>query len=194
MKTAKLLCKHEGEYSTTSHTPVREYKKADEHLLSEEKSVLYNSDFFLRTKVSRYRTSTHMIPEWMDCNYYLRNRCNLYFIWEVYGMEKLSETETHNMIYLMNQKGFEYVWAIGKLINTDRKKMNSTFRISLKDQIEAWLKEDPENHEWDSPLSKKQYSSYAKYCRMWEAEELSNHIYEKIRVESVDNILKDEPK
>lgn len=140
---AKILFQHQGSSLDSNHSPLRPFVDgADEALLEKKCWRMANMDFDMPIEINEYKLVTVELPDWASAEDY----CNVCFTvnlkyYKGFGgdiawgrqwflrLVELPEALRYSCIALLRVKNFR-----------------SSFRQSLRNQLEAWLNADKPEH------------------------------------------------
>jgi hypothetical protein len=160
----RILLQHFGENSTTSKTPAAEVLSQDGDVatvrrngevetvnLKETKTCCLSFDNDMLVQESKYAVCEVDLPDWMSPAEYIRHQV----AWKWFLGFGGKPTWPRQWFYRLDKLGEYNRFAAIKLLNV--KNFRSPFRMSLRSQLEAWLK-DP-NPKYESPFSRKQWDA-----------------------------------
>jgi len=158
MKTYPILYRHMGEVSYTPRRPVAVFEGQVD--LTEQKEAILSSDDFRPIKVNRYEVKAIELPDWLDPQEWLRDP----LAWEAaLSLAEPDWPESWVRLLVDLHPEPKKRSAAAKLLKT--KNFRSEFRQSLRNQIVAWIETPPDEREYKSPLSYRQWNAITRYER-----------------------------
>lgn len=158
----RILLQQLGENATSSRDPVAEVLAQDGDTLTarsgdktftvslkEKQTCCFSSDNDMLVEVDKYAVGEVELPDWMTCSEYLRHQTDFKYYLGFGGQL----TWPRQWFFRIIRFGEYGRYAAIKLLNV--KKFRSTFRMSLRSQLEAWLNDPNPQHQ--SPFSPRQW-------------------------------------
>ena len=155
MKKVKIVYRHTGEISYTEKSPyclLPEFTGS----LEETKQCCYSSDDFRLVPVKLYEVSEIELPNWIDPEFYIREPVKYkYFKYfcDRFNVD-IDQFNQQNILDFWNMSSSEKIAAF-KLLKV--KKFRSSFRASLRQQLDKWLSDA--NRKFSSPFSRNQWNA-----------------------------------
>lgn len=181
--THTILMHHSGECSTTPHDPSRVVAEVRGNIavlddgsevdLTETKDCIHSHDDWRGVITNRYGLCTVELPEWLTPQEWCRRSIDYKYAM-ARGMD-LAWGEKWCRTFMTWRPTVQL--AAAKLLNQNRARMRSSFRISLYEQIVAFM-EDPDGSPYDSPLSPRQVGCL---IQPWEADLVDKGAYNNRR-------------
>ena len=168
--THKILLKQTGEISYTPRDPVAVYEEGSVDL-SETTNCIWSSDDWRQVSVDTWEVREITLPHWLPASEWIRSTTAWKWAWGC-GADGLPETWQRALAY-GNFSCAERL-ACAKLLKT--KSFRSEFRVSLRMQLVAWI-ERPEDREYDSPFSPRQWDKLVNQYIERDAKYLDNALY-----------------
>lgn len=164
MKTVKVLTEHRGEISYTKKDFVgiidsdgkasSNHRDVIEYDLDAKKWACYTSDDFRQIEVERFAVAEVELPDWLDPFEWLQNCIYWRYVWG-FGVGLDWPEKFQRFVYSVKNESLRY--GIVKLLATGlAERFRSNFRKSLFGQVVAWLEKEPEDRNFDFPLSPRQ--------------------------------------
>lgn len=174
MKTYQVLYQHRGENSDTPKSPVREYQDGEVDL-DEQITCCLNWDNDMLVRTDKYAVHDVTLPDWLPLQEWIRDRVHWRWLWGVGADPEWPEVWQRGLLHLETTARRR---ACVKLLKT--RKFRSDFRRSLRDQLVAWL-ETPEERQYDSPFSYRQWECLLDRWMRIEAERIDSGLYSASR-------------
>lgn len=148
-----ILFKHYGEISHTARTPVGVFEPGAVDLTA-TKTALVSSDFWAKVEVALYAVRKVDLPEFLDPAEWVADHIAWKYTWGIGVDAAWGEAHQRGLHKIRKAEGSAAAIAAVKLLKV--KKFRSSFRASLRDQLEAWLAGDSD---FASPFSPRQWSA-----------------------------------
>ncbi len=159
MKTHQILFKHFGELTYTPKSPIRPYREGDPADLSAQAQCIFSSDDFRPAHTNLYEVRPVELPDWMEPDAWILD----HMAWDRAWNQGVPRTwPAHWQVYLALHCDKLERWALLSLLTV--KNFRSDFRRSLKDQVVKWLDTPPEERQYSTPLSYKQWRALTRYA------------------------------
>lgn len=167
MKTHQILCRHTGEYSSTSKDPVAVWSGQVD--LSEKHDCILNSDDWRPVTVDKWAVREVTLPDWLSPEEWIGDWVGWKYTWGMgvdtewpeawqRALKKLDTVERLACVKLLKVKNFR-----------------SEFRQSLRAQLEQWLA--GLRPTYGSPFSPRQWEVLIQYGLKYEANAISAGLY-----------------
>jgi hypothetical protein len=154
--THAILYRHDGEEMGTPRRPVAVYTEQVD--ITETKQGILSSDDWRPVTFTKWEVRAIDLPAWLTPEEWLKDPLawqDTFAIadpdWPEHWLRWMASPDVHP-----NQRR-----AAARLLKT--KQFRSDFRASLCDQIITWLETDPEERQYPSPLSWKQWACLVKW-------------------------------
>lgn len=165
----KILFEHLGENSNTAKDPVAVWENQVD--LETEKTCCFYWDDDRPVTIKRYEVREVELPEWLPPDEWIRNRTAWKWFWGFFGCQNdLSPEASRKLAYTKMTATRRF--AMAKLLKT--KKFRSSFRASLRRQLEKWL-DGESDHE--NPFSPKQWICLVTKFDARRADQLDSQLY-----------------
>jgi hypothetical protein len=164
MKTHRVLYQQLGENATTSRDPVAVVIAQDGNEVTARSgnreftvdltatcTVCVSYDNNMLVSKDKYSVGEVELPDWLSPDEWLRNTTRWKYTWG-FGADR-SWPESWQRFVAGCGEAQKY--SVIKLLKT--KKFRSKFRASLREQLERWLDTAPEDRQYDSPFSYRQW-------------------------------------
>jgi len=184
MKKHAILFKHLGENAPTPRDPVAvvlDVQDDTARIVGENGPVeidltkkVYRCAYYDDNRlvdVLLYSVGEVELPDWMDPQEWIQNTTRWKYLWG-YGVEKDWPQAWQRWLSVCG--GPQRLAAI-KLLRT--KRFRSAFRKSLREQLEKWLTTMPEDRDYDSPFSRRQWECIVDNRTVLESKRIDAHLY-----------------
>jgi hypothetical protein len=165
--TATFLLRHNGENATTNHdlyavvvkqegdvvTARRPYSDVEFTVnITEQASRCISFDFDMLTQINLYRVAEVELPEGITPDEWITNSVKFKFLFARGADHNWGGDTLRSLLFLDGQ----YQYAAIRLLRT--KNFRSTFRQSMRQQLDQWLATSSEARQYPTPWSGKQFS------------------------------------
>lgn len=154
----KIIYTQSGSYTYSSYdTPVKVFDPmTDDEMLEKKCSQMWSSDDFRTSLVLKYEVRETELPEWLPVELFIAR--SWYSIDKWHSIFDAPDLETAEWLLTLNTDARSRVL---RLLNT--KNFRSEFRKSLYRQIVEWLRTEPSQRKYESPLSPRQWQALLRY-------------------------------
>jgi hypothetical protein len=122
-----------------------------------------------QVETNLYNTYKIVIPEWMSESFYLNNSVEFHYSMALLGKWGYTLNEVQlTKVFQLNQT---YKYFLGWLFKGNTK---NSFKLSMRENCMMWLNGESK---YKLPLSTNQFEIAAKYCPLYEANKIANHLY-----------------
>ncbi len=171
MKTHQILYKHTGGNSDTAKSPVAVWEEQAD--LSEQIRCCLNWDDNRIMPTDKWAVHEVALPDWLRPEEWIQQTVAWTWAWGL-GMASAWPERWQRAIVYSDWSEAERL-AVIKLLKV--KKFRSSFRQSLRDQLESWLDTLPDERKYDSPFSHKQWQALVNRWVDREAQSRSSGMY-----------------
>lgn len=167
--THQILCRHTGEYSTTSKDPVAVYTGSGVDF-EEKAHCILNSDDWRPIDVPLWEVRSVELPDWLAPEEWIANTVRWKYAWGA-GVDSSWPESWQRSLAVM--RGTEHRLVCVKLLKT--KTFRSSFRQSLRNQLVEWMETTADRRE--SPFSLRQWECLLSVHTKLEAKRLDEYLY-----------------
>lgn len=122
-----------------------------------------------QVETALYKTYKITIPEWMDESFYKTNCISFHFFIALVG--KWGYTLNEEQLIRVLALNEVYKYFLGWLFKGNTK---STFKLSIREQCMNWING---GNDYKHPLSSSQFDAAAKFCKLYEARQITTNLY-----------------
>lgn len=155
MPTYKVVYEFRGEWDTNKAvTPICLLEDFTGDLTEQKRGIL-SFDDFRPAMYDRWQVRSVQLPDWLPFDEWRRRPWDWHSVTQ-WGIE---DETLGRYLATLDERRFN---ALRKLMT---KNLRSEFRKSLRDQVQAWLDAAPQDREYRSPLSPRQWDALTRYER-----------------------------
>ena len=147
--------------------------------LNEETWACFAHDDDRPVRVKRWEVREVELPEWLDPEEWLEHIVSWHWIWSVEGVKEFPEPWQRALLAVLKEHGTVSMVACAELLTT--KNFRSPFRASLRDQLVKWAETPPEERQYESPFSRRQWECLVTGHARRRARRLDEHAYATFR-------------